>query len=109
MVVLQDKYTFVILEIILTIFTLFAFLFDKYTKHKNSKGGIGIVVTRGKESWDYLKLAFIIGTTYTFLKIIDATESVKDFEVLFIVANTSMIFYLTFRNDCFKNKLLGFF
>lgn len=107
--VLRNIYIFAVVEAGLCLFTLYAIRIDNLNKRRARKGNLTYVIKRGKESLGYLHITFGVLFTLLIMKFIDQTKEIQEYSAFFTLLNFLIILYLTFTNDWFRNKIIGFF
>lgn len=88
-----------------TLFILFIFAFIIDQANKNS----GRVVKRGDKSKKIITRFSSVIISYLVLQIITNTEILKEYRVILIITNLSLVVYLCFFNNWFRNKIIGFY
>ena len=68
----------------------------------------GMIVTRGNGSWELFSIMFGLVTLIT-TEILNNSSIFGEYKNLVFILNTSIIFYLCYKSDWFRNKTVGFY
>lgn len=102
-----DKLIIFIFEITILVFLVFALIRNEIYRIEREKG-VASKVIRGEISWGYLTAAFGILSLLSY-KILALSEFYRGYKVIIILFNEISFLYLCYKNNWFRNKLIGLY
>lgn len=104
----KDQYLYYVVEILYSLFAVFAFIMDfkvKRLKEVQSTGA-NTNVERGQVTMSKLH-SFYVAIAFLLVLITLNVKTTEDYKTLFVLFNVSLLSYLCFWNGWFRNKLLA--
>ncbi len=99
-----DTFVFAVTEGILALIFIIVLVKDLWIRHKSKNSGVIAEMTRGEQSMNALYVNFGIATV-VFTIIVQACDTLKGNQVLFIVLNYGMLTYMFFFSAWFRNSI----
>ena len=96
-----DSFVFIFLHIVLILTLAYSIFGEKRMKQDMAS------VKRSDKSWNYFYLAYGI-LSIVITQIISISECGKGYKVLITVIDLGILMYLSFFNNWFRNKTIGF-
>ena len=104
MTYLSDRYAIIVMQALLFAFAVFAI--GRAAWPRRPRGGVTLSVRRGPESHRRLGLVYGFASVMT-LQLINTSEAFKGHKVFLSFVDLLILFYLSFVNGWFRNKVLG--
>ena len=98
--ILSDVVIFTALHVVFIILLFYAIYGEWKMKNDISS------VKRGQKSWDHFNLGYGI-LSVVVIQLISISEVGKEYKVFISVVDLGILFYLTFFNSWFRNKMIG--
>lgn len=105
----QDQITFWVLQSILLLMLIYAFICSAHEIYYSGKGGVSFILKRGKKSRGYFHhfasgfISVIIAVT------ISIADTAHGHKVFIFLVDVIIVLYLSYWNGWSKNKLVGIY